>query len=87
MRQGLEVPFKILDSDISPFRLEVATRLAVVNSAAGLPADAPLPAADRARVRTEIAREFPQSRRLARIRANVVEASASRRMAALATAR
>ena len=40
-----------------------------------------------ARVRTEIAREFPHNRRLARIRAKVVAASASRRMAALATSR
>jgi hypothetical protein len=83
----LGAPFKIVDSDISPFRLEVARRIAAMNSAAGLPADAPLPAADRARVRTEIAREFPHNRRLARIRAKVVEASASRRMAALATSR
>jgi hypothetical protein len=54
----LAAPFKIVDSDISPFRLEVASRIAATNSAAGLPADAPLPAADRARVRTEIDREF-----------------------------
>ena len=33
-------------------------RIAAINTAAGLPADAPLPAADRARVRTEVAREF-----------------------------
>jgi conjugative relaxase-like TrwC/TraI family protein len=50
-------PFKIVDSDVSPFRLEVARRIAAINSAAGLPAGAPLPAADRARVRTEVARE------------------------------
>jgi hypothetical protein len=43
----LAVPFKILDSDISPFRLEAARRIAAMNSAAGLPAKAPLPAADR----------------------------------------
>ena len=43
---------------VSPFRLEVARRIAAINAAAGLPADAPLPAADRARVRTEVAREF-----------------------------
>jgi conjugative relaxase-like TrwC/TraI family protein len=54
----LGVPFKIVDGDVSPFRLEVAKRFAVINTAAGLPADAPLPAADRARVRTEVAREF-----------------------------
>jgi hypothetical protein len=49
----LEVPFKIVDSDISPFRLEVARRIAAMNSAAGVPADAPQPAADRTRVRRD----------------------------------
>ena len=54
----LGAPFKIVDGDVSPFRLEVAKRIAAINTAAGLPAGAPLPAADRARVRTEVAREF-----------------------------
>ena len=54
----LGAPFKIVDSDVSPFRLEVASRFAAIQTAAGLPANAPLPAADRARVRTEVAREF-----------------------------
>ena len=54
----LGVPFRVVDGDVSPFRLEVAKRIAAINTAAGLPADAPLPAADRARVRTEVAREF-----------------------------
>ena len=54
----LGAPFKIVDGVVSPFRLEVAKRIAAINTAAGLPADAPLPAADRARVRTEVAREF-----------------------------
>ena len=54
----LGVPFRIVDGDVGPFRLEVARRIAAINSAASLPADAPLPAADRARVRTEVAREF-----------------------------
>jgi hypothetical protein len=49
----LGVPFKIVDGDVSPFRLEVARRFAVINMTAGLPASTPLPAADRARVRTE----------------------------------
>jgi TrwC relaxase len=53
----LGAPFKIVGSDVSPFRLEVARRIAAINSAAGLPGGAPLPAADRARVRTEVARE------------------------------
>jgi conjugative relaxase-like TrwC/TraI family protein len=54
----LGAPFRVVDGDVSPFRLEVARRIAAINSAAGLPADAPLPAADRARVRSEVAREF-----------------------------
>jgi TrwC relaxase len=54
----LGVPFRVVDGDVSPFRLEVARRIAAIKGAAGLPADAPLPAADRARVRTEVAREF-----------------------------
>ena len=43
---------------MSPFRVEVAKRIAAINQAAGLPGDWPVPAADRARVRTEVAREF-----------------------------
>ena len=54
----LGVPFKIVDGVISPFRLEVAKRIAAIRTAAGLTAGAPLPAADRARVRTAVAREF-----------------------------
>jgi conjugative relaxase-like TrwC/TraI family protein len=54
----LGAPFKVVDGDVGPFRLEVAKRIAAINAAAGLPADAPLPAADRARVRTEVAREL-----------------------------
>ena len=54
----LGVPFRVVDGDVSPFRLEVARRIAAINSAAGMPADGPVPAADRARVRTEVAREF-----------------------------
>jgi hypothetical protein len=54
----LGAPFKIVDGDVSPFCLEVARRIAAIQTAAGLPADAPLPAADRAWVRTEVAREF-----------------------------
>src|SRR5829696_8485458 len=54
----LGVPFRVVDGVVSSFRLEVARRIAAINTAAGLSADAPLPAADRARVRTEVAREF-----------------------------
>ena len=41
-----------------PFRLEVAKRIAALNAAIGLPADAPVAAADRARIRTQVAQEF-----------------------------
>jgi conjugative relaxase-like TrwC/TraI family protein len=54
----LGAPFKITDGDVSPFRVEVARRFAAMQTAAGRAAGAPLPAADRARVRTEVAREF-----------------------------
>jgi conjugative relaxase-like TrwC/TraI family protein len=54
----LGMPFRVVDGDVSPFRLEVAKRIGVIQTAAGLPADAPMPAADRARVRTAVAREF-----------------------------
>ncbi|WP_348696003.1 MobF family relaxase, partial [uncultured Nocardioides sp.] len=39
-------------------RIEVAKRIAALNEAAGLPGDWPVPAADRAKVRTEVAAEF-----------------------------
>jgi conjugative relaxase-like TrwC/TraI family protein len=54
----LGVPFKIVDNDLIPFRLEVARRIAALNAAIGWPADALIAAADRARVRTQVAREF-----------------------------
>src|SRR5215218_9524972 len=37
--------FKIVDSDVSPFRLEVARRFAAIRTSAGLPAGAALPVA------------------------------------------
>ena len=46
------MPFKIVDNDLIPFRLEVAERIAALNTAIGRPADASIAAADRARVRT-----------------------------------
>src|SRR5215207_4006122 len=54
----LGAPFKIYQPDVSPFRLEVARRIAALNQTAGLPTDWAVPAADRARIRTEVAREF-----------------------------
>jgi conjugative relaxase-like TrwC/TraI family protein len=55
MRLG--APFKIID-DATPFRVEVATRIAALNAAIGDPVDASVAAADRARIRTQVAREF-----------------------------
>jgi conjugative relaxase-like TrwC/TraI family protein len=54
----LGAPFKIVDRDLIPFRVEVAKRIAALNTAVGWPADASIGAADRARVRTQVAREF-----------------------------
>jgi DNA primase catalytic core len=54
----LGAPFKIFQPDVSLFRVEVAKRIAAWNQAAGVPGDWAVPAADRARIRTEVAREF-----------------------------
>jgi conjugative relaxase-like TrwC/TraI family protein len=55
MRLG--APFKIID-DATPFRIEVAKRIAALNALIGEPVDASVAAADRARIRTQVAREF-----------------------------
>ena len=54
----LGAPFQIVDGVVSPFRLEVAKRLEAIQTAAGMPAGAALPPSDRARVRTDVARQF-----------------------------
>jgi conjugative relaxase-like TrwC/TraI family protein len=54
----LGAPFKIVDHDLIPFRVEVAKRIVALNKAIGKPVDASIAAADRARVRTQVAREF-----------------------------
>jgi conjugative relaxase-like TrwC/TraI family protein len=54
----LGAPFKVYDGEVSPFRVEVAKRIATRHRAAGQPADASVSAALRAQVRTEVAREF-----------------------------
>ncbi|PWJ23278.1 conjugative relaxase-like TrwC/TraI family protein [Branchiibius hedensis] len=54
----LGVPYKVFANDVSAYRMEVAKRLAAHNEAAGLQGDWPVPAEDRARIRTEVAREF-----------------------------
>ena len=53
----LGAPFKVYAVDVSPFRVEVAKRIAT-RHAAGQLGDDPASAAMRARVRTEVAREF-----------------------------
>ena len=55
MRLGAS--FKIID-DATPFRVEVAQRIAALNAAIAEPVDASVAAADRARIRTQVAREF-----------------------------
>jgi hypothetical protein len=54
----LRAPFKIFQPDVSPFRVEAARKIACWNQAAGLPEDCAVPVADRARIRSELAREF-----------------------------
>ena len=54
----LGAPFNVYVGEVSPFRVEVAKRIAALNTAIGWPADASIAAADRARVRTQVAREF-----------------------------
>ncbi|WP_137121114.1 MobF family relaxase [Segeticoccus rhizosphaerae] len=51
-------PYKVYTADVSAYRLEVAKRIEALNEARGHPADYPVPAEDRARVRTQVAREF-----------------------------
>jgi len=57
----LGVPFKVYSGDVSAFRLEVAKRIAALNSEAGHPGDWPVPLEDRARIRTEVAAELFQA--------------------------
>jgi conjugative relaxase-like TrwC/TraI family protein len=54
----LGAPFKVYAGEVSPFRVEVAKRIAAQQPAAGQLGDDRVSAADRARVRTEVAREF-----------------------------
>ena len=54
----LGTPFKIFSPDVSPFRVEVAKRLAALNLLEGAPSRSAVAASDRARIRTEVGREF-----------------------------
>jgi conjugative relaxase-like TrwC/TraI family protein len=55
MRLG--TPFRVVD-EATPFRVEVAKRVADLNALIGAPADAEVAASSRARIRTEVAKEF-----------------------------
>jgi hypothetical protein len=54
----LGAPFKVYAGEVSPFRVEVAKRIAARQAAAEHLGDQPVPAALRAQVRTEVAQEF-----------------------------
>src|SRR5215213_8261112 len=54
----LGAPFKVYATEVSPFRVEVAKRIATRQAAARQPRDESVSAGVRARVRTEVAREF-----------------------------
>ena len=54
----LGAPFKVYTGDVSPFRVEVAKRLAAQQAANGQLGDDPGSPLARARIRTEVAREF-----------------------------
>ena len=51
-------PYKVYAGDVSAFRLEVAKRIAALNTDAGLPQDSPVALEERARIRTEVATEL-----------------------------
>jgi conjugative relaxase-like TrwC/TraI family protein len=55
MRLG--APFRVVD-EATRFRVEVAKRIADLNALIGAPADAEVAASSRARIRTEVAKEF-----------------------------
>jgi DNA primase catalytic core len=54
----LGTPFKIFSPDVSPFRVEVAKRLSALNLREGAPSRTAVAADERARIRTEVVREF-----------------------------
>jgi TrwC relaxase len=53
----LGTPFRVID-EATPFRVAVAKRIADLNALIGAPADAEVAASSRARIRTEVAKEF-----------------------------
>src|SRR5215211_7943358 len=57
----LGAPFKVYVGDVSLFRVQVAKRIAAQQAAAGQLGNESVSATDRARIRTEVAREFFRS--------------------------
>ncbi|WP_156464798.1 MobF family relaxase [Aeromicrobium sp. Root495] len=54
----LGAPYKVFAGDVSPYLVEVARRIEELNVLAGQSRTAPAPSDERARVRTEVAREY-----------------------------
>ena len=54
----LGMPFKVCDTTLGRFRVEMANRIAAFNEQAGLPGDWPVSSTERARIRTEVARDL-----------------------------
>ena len=54
----LGIPFKVFTSDVTAFQVEVAKRIEDHAASLGHPRDYPVQAADRARIRTQVATEF-----------------------------
>ena len=54
----LGVPFKVFSCDVTAFQVEVAKRIEDHAASLGHPRDYPIEAADRARIRTQVATEF-----------------------------
>ena len=54
----LGTPFHVYDSDIGPYRIEVARRIDALNTERGLPRDAAVSIEDRARTRSQVAQEM-----------------------------
>ncbi|MDF1705845.1 MAG: MobF family relaxase [Aeromicrobium sp.] len=54
----LGTPFKIYEADVPPYRMEVARRLEDANVAEGRPRETVVSLAERARMRSEVAREY-----------------------------
>ncbi|WP_344203780.1 MobF family relaxase [Aeromicrobium alkaliterrae] len=54
----LGTPYKVHEADVPPYRIEVARRLEDLNVAEGRPREAVVSLEERARMRTEVAREY-----------------------------